>query len=124
MKLAILLAEDTNNESKLRSSISRAYYSMFHCSKNYMQEVDKRFESVPTDVSVHGFIIDYFNGKKSSKKTDTRRHLARDLNRLRIERNIADYERNAGSLHHLKQKTTEVTTIANRITELLKMRQL
>lgn len=89
-----------------------------------MQEVDKRFGAIPRDVSVHGFIIDYYYGKKASKKTETRKHLARDLNRMRIERNIADYEKNAGSPHHLKQKTSEVTATAKRVTDLLKLKQL
>lgn len=89
-----------------------------------MQDIDKRFISIPRDTSVHGFIIDYFYGKKSSKKTEARRHLARDLDRMRIERNIADYDKDAGSLHHLKQKTSEVTVTAKRVTDNLKSRQL
>jgi hypothetical protein len=124
LNLASQLAETVNDEAKLRSAISRAYYSAFCCSRNYMQDVDKRFGSIPRDCSVHRFVIDYYFGKKNSKNTDARKHLARDLDRIRIERNIADYERNAGSLHHLKMKATEVNATAKRVTEILKLNQL
>lgn len=89
-----------------------------------MQMVDKRFEIIPQDVSVHRFVIDYFLGKKGSTRTDTRKKIARDLNRMRVERNIADYEKVAGSLHHLKTKAEEVRSTAKRVTDALKTRGL
>jgi|SRR5947209_5024038 len=83
------LHEDAN----LRSSISRAYYATYHKARHRLY--DKWGISVPEDASAHGQVRREFKQKNQ-------RWIATTLNRMRIDRNDADY----------KDLTTDLATTA------------
>ena len=90
--LAKELAE-TSEEAKLRSAVSRAYYSAFCLARNYLRDI----EQDPTlsrnktyDINVHQYVADVFIHHKAKSKTMI--EIGNDLNRLRPRRNKADYE--------------------------------
>src|SRR4028119_2002178 len=94
--LARELAE-TSEEAKLRSAVSRAYYSAFCLARNYLRDI----EQDPTlsrnktyDINVHKHVADEFIHHKSNhkSKSKTMREIGNDLKRLRNMRNKADYE--------------------------------
>lgn len=81
-----------SQEAKLRSAISRAYYSVFCIARNYLRDVEKdpRLSRNKTfDVNEHRYVADEFTYhlSKSRKMQD----IGRDLARLRKIRNKADY---------------------------------
>lgn len=75
-----------SNEAKLRSAVSRAYYSAFCKVRNYCRDV-KRDNRLPNDARVHKYIINKF------KQSENRRYrqIGINLDRLRADRNKADY---------------------------------
>jgi uncharacterized protein (UPF0332 family) len=73
------LLEDAN----LRSSISRAYYAAFH--KARLRLYDKWNVSIPTNASAHAKVRVEFKKRKQ-------KYIAITLNRMRIDRNKADYD--------------------------------
>lgn len=75
-----------NQEAKLRSSVSRAYYAAFCKARNYLRDVDKI--SVPTDGTVHQYVQEKFE----ISSDPIRKQLGEDLKRLRRRRNKADYQ--------------------------------
>lgn len=90
LKLAQELAGDgaglPNEESKLRSSVSRAYYAAFCKARNHLRDIDGY--QISQHVNVHKHVRDQFKdcSNKSRKKIGT------DLDRLRKRRNKADYD--------------------------------
>jgi uncharacterized protein (UPF0332 family) len=72
-------------EAYLRSAVSRAYYGAFCPARNFL--TDKRGISPPADRSVHEFVINNF---KNSASADEQK-VGLWLDRLRRERNDADY---------------------------------
>ena len=82
----------TPEEAKLRSAVSRAYYSAFCLSRNYLRDIeqDPRLSHNKTDIKVHKYVADEFIHHKSKSKTMI--EIGKDLNRLRPRRNKADYE--------------------------------
>ncbi|MHC1594076.1 MAG: hypothetical protein ACXQT2_02070, partial [Methanotrichaceae archaeon] len=94
LNLAKELARSDNDEAKLRSSISRAYYAAFCNAKNYLEDVDH--QNVPKD-QAHSFVINYFKGydEGRKKKSNRRRKIGFDLERMRNKRVMADYQRDA-----------------------------
>ena len=89
------LAKDlagTTEEAKLRSAVSRAYYSAFCLARNYLRDIeqDPRLSHNQTDINVHKYVADEFIHHKSKSKTMI--EIGNDLNRLRPRRNKADYE--------------------------------
>lgn len=82
--------EKENDEAKLRSSISRAYYAAYCSSRNYMEDVCSR--PLPFDGPTHQYVIEYFNGKKGVKTTPRRSKIAQNLMRMRQKRTDADYD--------------------------------
>lgn len=73
-------------EAKSRAAISRAYYAAFCKSRNHIRDIDGK--SVPKSADAHRFVKIQF---KSSKDT-VRQSIGNNLDRLRIERNKADYD--------------------------------
>jgi uncharacterized protein (UPF0332 family) len=69
-------------DANLRSVISRAYYAAFHKARLRLQ--DKWGISVPTNATAHGAVRDEFKKKSQRRITVT-------LERMRIDRNKADY---------------------------------
>lgn len=89
--LANELCDASNNEAKLRASISRAYYASYCFARNYMIMCDHQM--IPDNESKHVFVMRYFGGHVTgSKKTDRRRKISIQLDRMRIRRGNADYE--------------------------------
>jgi len=92
LALASDLAKEANRpplqEAKYRSAISRAYYSAFQKAYDRLTQVDgKAMPSVKTNK--HYWVIQDFE----SSKDKTRRKIGADLDRLRRDRNVADYDR-------------------------------
>ncbi len=73
-------------EAMLRSCVSRAYYAAFCHARNYL--INERDEIIPTDGSAHNLVKRKFSEAES--QTDSK--IAENLNRLRLDRNRADYD--------------------------------
>lgn len=89
LKLAQELAGDdtdpANEEAKLRSSISRAYYAAFCKARNHLRDVDG--QNVPTSGKAHTYVC-----KKFEYSYDrTRAKIGTNLRRLKDYRKQADY---------------------------------
>ena len=74
-------------EAKLRSSVSRAYYAAFCKARNYLRDIKGDF-SIPSTGAAHGYVISVF--KSSSDRLG--RKVGDDLDRLRIRRTKVDYD--------------------------------
>ncbi|WP_449419169.1 hypothetical protein [Phormidium nigroviride] len=72
-------------ESRLRSAISRAYYAAFIQARNRLRDGDSL--SIPLD-RTHQYVIRQF---KNSPET-LRQSIGKNLSRLRVNRNRADYD--------------------------------
>ena len=91
-ELAAMSGDAANQEAKLRSAISRAYYSVFCLARNYLRDVEKNprlSRKNNFDVNEHQYVAEEFtyHPSKSQKMKD----IGRDLARLRKIRNKADY---------------------------------
>lgn len=96
-----------NEEAKLRSAISRAYYASFHVIKGYLEE-NGEIDTLPTGRSQHQGIIIYL--KRSSDKN--RRKLGNNLDRLITDRNRADYD---SRFYNIRNQTNGAIKTAERI---------
>lgn len=92
--------EKENDEAKLRSSISRAYYAAYCSSRNYMENPCGR--KLPFDEPTHQYVIDYFSGKKGVRTTPRRLKIAQNLIRMRQKRRTADYNNNIHAVVNLR----------------------
>jgi len=72
-------------EAELRCAISRAYYAVFCSAKNHLR--DREHLSIPR-ARVHSYVIDQFKDSPDSARIQ----LGQDLDRLRWDRNKADYD--------------------------------
>lgn len=75
-----------DNEAKLRSSISRAYYSVFCKARNYLEDIGKIQRS--RSGIVHKLVIEVLR----SLNDKTSYQIAINLDRLRVDRNKSDYD--------------------------------
>ena len=83
----------TTEEAKLRSAVSRAYYSVFCLARNYLRDIqqDPRLLRNKTyDINVHEYVAKEFIHNQS--KSQPMIEIGKDLTRLRKMRNKADYE--------------------------------
>jgi len=78
-------ASSSNQEAMLRSAISRAYYAAFCSARNFLR--DSRKKVIPSTAVAHGIVKEIFGS--STDKIELA--IATDLDRLRIDRNKADY---------------------------------
>lgn len=85
-ELAGQATSPSSQEAKLRSAISRAYYAAFCKARNHLRDAEKH--SIPRGGEAHPYVRDQF--KKSANRV--RREVGENLNRLRIDRNKADYD--------------------------------
>lgn len=102
-----------NQEAKLRSAVSRAYYAVFCLARNYLRDVeqDPRLSSNKTyDINDHQYVAEefIFNQLKSQKITE----IGRDLTRLRKMRNKADYE---DTIFNLQTEVKKALNLAQNI---------
>jgi uncharacterized protein (UPF0332 family) len=85
-----ILSDSQNNtaleEAKLRSSTSRAYYSIFLRSRNYVR--DSLNTDLPKNGTVHRRVFTTLRGSNSRDQ----KNLSELLHRLRRFRNQADYD--------------------------------
>lgn len=71
-------------EARLRSALSRAYYAAFCQARNHLR--DREGERLP-EAQVHTYVRDRFRDSADA----ARQQIGHHLNRLRIDRNKADY---------------------------------
>ncbi|MCW6051502.1 HEPN domain-containing protein [Lyngbya sp. CCAP 1446/10] len=117
LNLAQELAANTE-ESKLRSAISRAYYSVFCLARNYLRDIeqDPRLSRNKTyDINDHQYVAEEFiyNRSKSQKITE----IGRNLTRLRKIRNQADYE---DTIFQLQKEVVRALSLAQDIISALR----
>ncbi|MFB2879051.1 HEPN domain-containing protein [Floridanema aerugineum] len=109
LNLAQELAQETSDEAKLRSAISRSYYAAFIKARNFLRHKDNL---VIPQQNAHQYVITQF--KNSPDRL--RQKLGKRLERLRVYRNRADYE---DVFSNLVQKAEEALTLARRIISAL-----
>jgi uncharacterized protein (UPF0332 family) len=76
----------TAGDAAMRSAISRAYYSAYHCARAYIGEAEVKRIAKGTDGS-HRAIWEWLENRKSVQE----KNVSTKGQRLRIERNDADY---------------------------------
>lgn len=79
-------ATPVGTEAKSRAAISRAYYAVFCKSRNRLRDVEGK--TFPKGAVAHRAVKDHFVGSSDAM----RRRIGKNLDRLRIERNKADYD--------------------------------
>ncbi|WP_246277040.1 HEPN domain-containing protein [Microcoleus asticus] len=81
-----------NMEAKLRSAISRAYYSTFCLARNYLRDIEKdpRLFRKNRDINEHQYVAKEFIDHPTKMKNRVK--IGENLSRLRELRNKADYE--------------------------------
>lgn len=92
LELAGQAASPAGQEARLRTAISRAYYGAFCKGRNHLRDKDGR--RIPSGGQVHQYVRDEF--KKSTDKL--RKQIGHNLDRLRSDRNKADYDDSAARL--------------------------
>lgn len=119
-ELAVISSEATNNEARLRSAVSRAYYSVFCLARNYLRDVEKdpRLSRNKTpDINEHQYVAEEFIFHKSQAKK--MRKIGENLSRLREFRNKADYADTIFNLHREVQTSLNLAqNIISALTEL------
>ncbi|MEG4818348.1 HEPN domain-containing protein [Microcoleus sp. K5-D4] len=97
LKLAQELAatngdSSANRDAKLRSAISRAYYSTFCLARNYLRDIeqDPRLFRKNRDINEHKYVAEEFIEHPTKMKNMVK--IGENLSRLRELRNKADYE--------------------------------
>lgn len=75
-------------EARSRAAISRAYYAAFCECRNYLWDSGDSEEERPRGSKVHQFVKNEF----VSSSNVMRQSVGRNLDRLRIKRNQADYD--------------------------------
>src|SRR4028118_2057249 len=81
-----------NREAKLRSAISRVYYSTFCLARNYLRDIEKDLTLFRKnrDINEHQYVAEKFINQRSNNKNMVK--IGENLSRLRELRNKADYE--------------------------------
>jgi uncharacterized protein (UPF0332 family) len=97
-------------EARLRAAISRAYYAAFCKCRNHLR--DKEGLHVPSGSKAHQYVRDQF--KKSPNKL--RKRIGYNLERLRNDRNKADYDDRVVMIDKL---TNTDLTLAGKIISIL-----
>ena len=110
LKLARKMA-DVDDESCMRSAVSRAYYASLHKSIKFAEDSGKTF-SCKGKPELHREVIDYFNyGDNIIYQL-----MSAKLYRLRISRNKCDYDDNIGNIKKITENAIkEAEEIFNNI---------
>ncbi|MDQ2099781.1 MAG: HEPN domain-containing protein [Tychonema bourrellyi B0820] len=107
----------TSEEAKLRSAVSRAYYSVFCLARNYWRDIqqDPRLSRNKTyDINDHQYVAEEFINYRP--KSQTMIEIGKDLTRLRKMRNKADYE---DTIFNLQQEARTALMLAQNIISAL-----
>lgn len=119
LALAELLGKSSDDEAKLRSSISRAYYAAFCTACNFISHVDHK--PLPNDVPIHQYVANYFGGKThGSKKNNKRAKIGSELRRMRADRVIADYDGRMSNMKSLNATVKDILFRSERVISSLK----
>jgi uncharacterized protein (UPF0332 family) len=97
-------------EARQRSAISRAYYAAFCQARNHLR--DQEGHSPPEGGQVHAYVRDQF----MNSPDQARKQIGQHLNRLRLDRNKADYE---DSVPRLDRMTARAMTLAQGVLAML-----
>ena len=105
-----------NSEAKLRSAISRAYYSTFCLARNYLRDIEKdpRLSRKNRDINEHQYVAEEFIYHPTKMKNMVR--IGENLSRLRELRNKADYE---DTLYNLQNAVKNALMLAQNIISAL-----
>jgi uncharacterized protein (UPF0332 family) len=100
-----------NQEAKLRTAISRAYYAAF-LKARYHLRYKEHDRNIPRNVDVHKYVREKFKASEIAE----RKEIAQGLENLREERNKADYDPN---YRDLSRNSQLVLLSANNVISLL-----
>ena len=105
-----------NREAKLRSAISRAYYSTFCLARNYLRDIEKdpRLFRKNRDIKEHQYVAEEFIYHPTKKKNMVK--IGENLSRLRELRNKADYE---DTMFNLQREARNALVLAENIISAL-----
>ena len=105
-----------NSEAKLRSAISRAYYSTFCLARNYLRDIEKDpiLSRKNRDINKHQYVAEEFIYHPTKMKNMVR--IGENLSRLRELRNKADYE---DTLYNLQNAVKNALMLAQNIISAL-----
>lgn len=102
-----------NQEAKMRSAISRAYYAAFISARNYLPETEEH--SIPKTADAHKYVVQQF---KQSSDAD-RQNIGSNLEKLRRDRNAADYNNSVPELFKISKiavkRSHRVISMLNRL---------
>ncbi|TAE60432.1 MAG: HEPN domain-containing protein [Nostocales cyanobacterium] len=126
LKVAEILLQEENSsssqetnlslkEAKIRSSISRAYYSAFCLARNYLRDIEKDSELQNLTTNVHKYVIN----KLLEAENRELRELGEDLRTLRKMRNSVDYDDKTKNCYILFTNAEESLNIASKIIKVL-----
>lgn len=91
-----------NEEARLRSSVSRAYFAAYCLARNYL--IDKGY-AIPSGPNGHRFVC---NTLMESYDEESKK-IGGHLNRLRIRRKLADYQDYVRGLSSMANDTLNLT---------------
>ncbi len=105
-----------NREAKLRSAISRAYYSAFCLGRNYLRDIekDRTLLDKNRNINKHQYVAEAFIDHRSKNRNMVK--IGENLSRLRDIRNKADYE---DTMFNLPTQATTALKLAENIIALL-----
>lgn len=92
-----------NEEAKLRSSVSRAYYAAFCKARNYLRDIEGHL--IPSTPEAHAYVREQFKDRPDR----LRRKIGDGLDRLRIRRNRVDYEDSVTGLPSMATMSLQLT---------------
>ena len=105
-----------NREAKLRSAISRAYYSTFCLARNYLRDIEKdpRLFRKNRDIKEHKYVADEFIYHPTKMPNMVK--IGENLSRLKELRNKADYE---DTIFNLQKEARNALVLAENIISAL-----
>ena len=105
-----------NRDAKLRSAITRAYYSTFCLARNYLRDIEKdpRLFRKNRDINEHQYVAEEFIYHPTKMKNMVK--IGENLSRLRELRNKADYE---DTMFNLQREARNALMLAENIISAL-----
>ena len=105
-----------NREAKLRSAISRAYYSTFCLARNYLRDIekDRTLLDKNRNINKHQYVAEAFIDHRSKNRNMVK--IGENLSRLRELRNKADYE---DTMFNLQREARNALVLAENIISAL-----
>jgi len=105
-----------NRDAKLRSAISRAYYSTFCLARNYLRDIEKdpRLFRKNRDINEHQYVAEEFIYHPTKMKNMVK--IGEKLSKLRELRNKADYE---NTMFNLQKEARTALILAQNIISAL-----